>query len=332
LTNWINKPATLSNSGNIPCRKVFTGTLLELAREDRDIIVVTTDARGSVTLTDFAEQLPEQFIELGIAEQNAIGISAGLAASGKKVFVCGPASFYSSRNVEQTKIDLAYSENPVKVIGVSGGVSYGALGSTHHSLNDIAIMRTFPGMTVLLPCDNRQTERMTRALAGYGHPVYVRMGRGAVPDVYPDDQPPFTIGKANILLEGGDLSIIAAGETVFHALRAGLVLKEKGLNTRIIDMHTVKPLDEDTILKAARETGMIITVEEHHIAGGLGSAVAETVTAHVPVPVRMIGFPDEFAVHGRPMELFQHYGLDAEGIVRTALEMIKTKKPDTDGR
>ena len=324
--SWTKKTAKLNKTNTIPCRKVFTETLLSLARKDRDIIVVTTDARGSVTLNDFADQLPQQFIELGIAEQNAIGISAGLASSGKKVFVCGPACFYSSRNIEQTKLDLAYSQNPVKIIGVSGGVSYGALGSSHHSLNDIAVMRTFPGMTVILPCDNRQTERMTMELIHYDHPVYVRMGRGAVPDVYPNDDPPFKIGEANMLLEGNDLSIIATGETVYHAVEAGRILKDKGMHARILDMHTVKPLDETAVLVAAKETGRIITVEEHHIAGGLGSAVAEVIVRQNPVPVKMIGFPDEFAIHGKPLDLFHHYGLDKEGIVNAALEILSPRK------
>ncbi len=319
----------------LPCRKIFTDTLLEEARKNRDIIVVTTDARGSVTLTDFAEKLPEQFIELGIAEQNAIGVSAGLAASGKKVFACGPACFYSSRNVEQVKIDMAYSSNPVRIIGVSGGVSYGALGSSHHSLNDIAVMRTLPGMTVILPCDNRQTEKMTRALIHYDHPVYVRMGRGPVPEVYTGVEPRFEIGKANILMNGdgqGDLAIIAAGETVFHALEAGRILESMNIRARVIDMHTIKPLDRDTVLHAAESTSMIITVEEHHVGGGLGSAVAELLAETHPVPLKIIGFPDEFAIHGKSAELFHHYGLDARGIVDAAVKMTEKQKTGKNGK
>lgn len=316
----------------IPCRKVFTDTLLEEAKRDRNIIVVTTDARGSVTLNDFAETLPEQFIELGIAEQNAIGVSAGLASSGKKVFACGPACFYSSRNVDQVKIDMAYSGNPVRIIGVSGGVSYGALGSSHHSLNDIAIMRTLPGMTVILPCDNRQTKQMTRALVKYDHPVYVRMGRGPVPDVYTGNESHFEIGKANVLMEGRDITIIAAGECVFHALEAGRMLQGMKLHARVIDMHTVKPLDSKAVIDAAGETGLIVTVEEHYVAGGLGSAVAELVADRNPVPVKIIGFPDEFAVHGKSGDLFRHYGLNAEGIVKTILEMNKKHKSKKYGK
>jgi len=305
------------------CRHVFSETLLELAGKDRDIIAVTTDARGSVTLTGFAEKLPDQFVEVGIAEQNAIGISAGLAACGKKVFVCGPACFYSARDVEQIKLDVAYSGNNIRIIGVSGGVSYGALGGSHHSLNDIAVMRTFPGLTVILPCDNRQVRIMTEKLVDYDYPVFVRMGRAPVPPVYPGEDAPFEIGKGNMLMEGTDITLIGTGETVFHVLEAGKALRENGIGARVIDMHTVKPIDSDLILQAARETGRIITVEEHSVLGGLGSSVAEIVSQHHPVPIKIIGFPDEFVVHGSSPELFHHYGLKKENIIKTVKEMFK---------
>lgn len=305
----------------IACRKSFTDTLLELARTDKEIIAVTTDARGSVTLDSFAKELPGQFVECGIAEQNAVGISAGLAHSGKKVFVCGPACFYVTRSLEQIKVDLAYSQNNVKILGVSGGVAYGALGATHHSLHDIAVMRTFPGMNMVLPCDARQTKKLVRMLIDYPEPVYVRVGRAAVPDVYSDDNFEFEFGKANILLEGNDLTIIGAGETVYHAYQAGLMLREKGINARVIDMAFIKPYDKDAILKAAAETGRIITVEEHSRFGGLGSIVTEVIS-EAPVPVRIIGIPDENVVHGNSTEIFAHYGLDGNGIFRTALDFI----------
>ncbi|KPK85309.1 MAG: transketolase [Bacteroides sp. SM23_62_1] len=309
-----------------PCRQIFTETLLSLARNDRDIIAVTTDARGSVTLTGFADELPDQFIELGIAEQNALGIGAGLAASGKKVFVCGPACFYAARGVEQIKLDIAYTGNPVKIIGVSGGVSYGALGSSHHSLNDIAVMRSFPGLTVILPCDNYQTRIMTEKLVDYIHPVFVRMGRAPVPDVYESNNINFEIGRANILMDGEDIALIGTGETVYHVLEAGKALKQSGIHASVIDMHTVKPIDSDVVLKAARETGVIITVEEHSVLGGLGSSVSELVSQYQSVPVRILGFPDEWAAHGSPTELFHHYGLTKENIVKQAIKLLNEKK------
>jgi transketolase len=306
-----------------PCRQIFTETLLDLARKDRNIIAVTTDARGSVTLTDFADKLPEQFVELGIAEQNAISVGAGLVSCGKKVFVCGPACFYAARTVEQIKLDVAYTGNNVKIIGVSGGVSYGALGGSHHSLNDIAIMRTIPSLTVILPCDNYQTRLLTGLLVNYPYPAYVRMGRAPVPDVYKSEDVSFQIRKANILMEGSDITLIGTGETVFHVLEAGKALKESGIHARVIDMHTVKPIYSEIVLKAARDTGKIITVEEHSSLGGLGSSVAEIVSQSCPVPVKILGFPDEFTIQGSSPELFHHYGLTKENIVTTAIEMLK---------
>ena len=306
----------------IACRKSFTDTLLALAREDKDIVAVTTDARGSVTLGDFAKELPAQFVECGIAEQDAVGISAGLAHSGKKVFCCGPACFYVARSLEQVKVDMAYSGNPVKILGVSGGVAYGALGATHHSLHDIAVLRTFPGMNVVLPPDGRATEKLVKFLVDFPEPVYVRVGRAAVPDVYEDGNFTFEIGKANTLHEGKDMTIIGAGETVWHALQAAGQLEEKGVSARVLDLSWIKPFDREAVLKAARETGRIVTVEEHSRFGGLGALVAETVSEN-PVPVRILGIPDENVVHGSSPEIFHHYGLDAEGIVKAALDFVK---------
>lgn len=306
----------------IACRKSFTDTLLSLAHHDKDIIAVTTDARGSVTLIDFAEELPGQFVECGIAEQNAVGIAAGLAHSGKKVFVCGPACFYAARSLEQIKVDVAYSQNSVKILGVSGGVAYGALGSTHHSLHDIATLRTFPGMNIVLPSDARQTEKLVKLLVNYPEPVYIRVGRAAVPDVYENDDFDFVLGKANLLLDGSDLTIIGTGETVYHAYQAGLQLHKQGIKTRVLDMASIKPYDRGAILKAAKDTERIITVEEHSRFGGLGSLVTETLSES-PVPVRIIGIPDENAPHGNSSEIFAHYGLDTAGIVKAALDFVK---------
>jgi len=308
----------------IACRKSFTDTLLSMAREDKDIIAVTTDARGSVTLNEFADELPAQLVECGIAEQDAVGISAGLAHSGKKVFCCGPACFYVARSLEQVKVDLAYSQNPVTILGVSGGVAYGALGATHHSLHDIAVLRTFPGMNIVLPCDARQTARLVRTLVEFPEPCYVRVGRAAVPDVYEDEDFPFEMGKANMLADGSDLTIIGTGETVYHALQASRQLSEQGISARVLDMACIKPCDTDAIRRAAVDTGRIITVEEHSQYGGLGALVCETLSEQ-PVPVRILGIPDENVVHGTNKEIFHHYGLDAEGIVKAAIDFLNTK-------
>lgn len=302
----------------IACRKSFTDTLLALAKQDKDIIAVTTDARGSVTLGDFAKELPGQFVECGIAEQDAIGISAGLASCGKKVFCCGPACFYVARSLEQVKVDIAYSGNPVTVLGVSGGVAYGALGATHHSLHDIAVLRTFPGMNVILPCDARQTAKVVKMLVDQPAPTYVRVGRAAVPDVYENDDFEFRLGKANTLAEGDDLTVIAAGETVYHALQASRSLEKKGIHARVLDLSSIKPFDAEAVRKAAAETGRIITVEEHSIYGGLGALVAECLSEH-PVPVKILGIPDENVIHATSPEIFAYYGIDAAGIEKTAL-------------
>lgn len=305
----------------IPCRKAFSETILEEAARNRNIFVVTSDARGSVTLEKFAEELPGQFIEAGIAEQNAIGISAGIALCGNIVFVGGPACFYTARSLEQVKVDVAYTHANVKIIGVSGGLSYGALGSTHHSLHDIAVMRTFPKMQIYLPADRFQTEKLTRFLVNSPEPAYVRMGRDPVPDVYSPDHE-FKFDKAEILTNGNDISIIACGETIYHALEAANKLKNDGIHARVIDMHTIKPPDVEAVVSAARETGHIITVEEHSIYGGLGSMVAEITAQFCPVKIKIIGIPDENVINARPLELFEYYGLTAKHIAAEARKLI----------
>ena len=305
----------------IPCRQAITDTLLSEGRCNRNLFVVTSDARGSVTLTEFARELPEQFVEVGIAEQNAVGIGAGLALGGKNVFVCGPASFYSARSLEQIKVDVAYSQTHVKIIGVSGGVSYGALGATHHSLHDIAVMRTFPGLQVYLPSDRFQSAWLTRYLCRHPVSAYLRVGRNAVPDIY-DEQTEFEPGKAHILKRGSDVTIVATGETVYHALQAGRQLEQEGISATVIDMHTLKPFDEACIMEVARTTSCMVTVEEHSVFGGLGAAVAAVTAQHCPVRLKILGIPDEDVVHGSSPEVFEHYGLDSHGIVRQVLDLL----------
>ena len=306
----------------IACRKSFTDELLALAKQDKDIIAVTSDARGSVTLGDFAKELPGQFVECGIAEQDAVGISAGLAHSGKKVFACGPACFYVARSLEQVKVDMAYSQNPVTILGVSGGIAYGALGAPHHSLHDIAVLRTFPGMTIFIPADGQQTKMLVRQLVDYKLPAYVRVGRAAVPEVYPETKTDFEIGKAIQLHDGDDLTIIACGEPVWHALEAAKRLENDGIQARVIDMSlAIKPCDREAVINAARETGRIITVEEHSRYGGLGGMVAEIVAEEMQgTEMTILGIPDENAVHGTDKEIRHYYGLDADGIYDAAKE------------
>jgi transketolase len=312
-------------ANSIPNRKVICDTLLELAKEDRSITVLASDSRGSAAMAPFADAYPEQFVEVGIAEQNIVGIAAGLAHSGKKPFVTSPACFLSMRSIEQIKVDVAYSATNVKLVGISGGVSYGALGMSHHSVQDIAVARAIPGLSVILPADRHETRRMTEALVKHEGGVYVRIGRNPVEDAYDSDDYEFVIGKAVTMRDGTDITIIAAGETVRVALDAEAVLKKAGVSCRVINMHTIKPLDEEAILQAARETGHIITVEEHSIFGGLGAAVAEVVVQRQPVPMRIVGIPDEPAIAGTTAEVFRHYGISADHLKGLALEMLGSR-------
>ncbi|MEC0203948.1 transketolase C-terminal domain-containing protein [Paenibacillus lautus] len=309
-------------ANKIANRQVICDTLLELAQEDGSIMVLASDSRGSAAMASFASAYPDQFVEVGIAEQNIVGISAGLAHSGKKPFVTSPACFLSMRSIEQIKVDVAYSATNVKLVGISGGVSYGALGMSHHSVQDLAVMRAIPGIAVLLPADRHETKKMTEALVAYEGGAYIRIGRNPVEDVYESDDYEFQIGKAVTLRDGGDLTLIAAGETVKVAVDAAAALAEAGISARVINMHTIKPLDEEAILKAALETGRIITIEEHSIHGGLGAAVAEVVVQHHPVPMRIVGIPDEPAIAGKTAEVFRHYGISVEHISSLAQELL----------
>ncbi len=304
-------------------RQVICDTLMELAKDDKDIYVLTSDSRGSASMTNFANEYPKQFVEVGIAEQNLVGIAAGLATTGKKCFAASPACFLTMRSIEQVKVDVAYSNTNVKLIGISGGVSYGALGMSHHSLQDIAVMRAIPNMDIFLPADRFETEKLVRELVKYDKPAYIRIGRNPVDDVYESTDFDFQIGKANVMREGKDITIIATGETVKPAIEASDELKELGIKCRVLNMHTIKPLDEEAIIKAAKETGHIITVEEHSIYGGLGAAVSEVVVQNAPVPMKIVGIKDEAAITGTSKEIFNYYGLSKENLVKLAKELIE---------
>jgi transketolase len=276
-------------------------------------------------MAEFVRQLPDQFVETGIAEQNLVGIAAGMAASGLKPYVTSPACFLSMRSIEQVKVDVAYSHQPVRLIGISGGLSYGALGMSHHSLQDLAVMRAIPGIQVVLPADRHETKKLIEAVQHTRDPIYIRIGRNPVPDVYPDDHYPFVIGNAVCLHDGTDVTVIATGETVRGALDAALELGAEGISCRVLNLHTIKPLDEPAILAAAADTGAIVTVEEHSVHGGLGAAVAELLIQNLPVPMRILGVPDEPAVPGTSAEVFRHYGLDADGIKRAVHTLLERK-------
>ena len=305
--------------------EVFAATLLELAREDSDLLVVTSDSRGSAKLASFAKAAPGQIVEVGIAEQNLVGVAAGLAAAGKKVFAVSPACFLTARSLEQIKNDLCYSDRPVKAVGISAGVSYGALGTTHHSLHDYAALRAIHNITIVAPADNYETREAVRAAAGFPKPVYMRFGKKRMPQL-PRVEPGFALGKASLVRDGEDLSFVACGEAVAPAYEAAESLAARGLQCRVLSMHTVKPLDEAAVLKAATETRGLITVEEHSVNGGLGEACASLLLQRgISIPFKIIGIPDEHTVNGSQDEIFKHYGIDAHGL-ESAARTISTKR------
>ena len=306
----------------IPNRQAICNVLMEKAKEDKDIMVLCSDSRGSASLAPFAEAFPDQFVETGIAEQNLVSISAGLAKCEKKPFAASPACFLSTRSYEQAKIDVAYSNTNVTLIGISGGISYGALGMSHHSAQDIAAMSAIPNMRVYLPSDRHQTKYLIEALLQDEKPAYVRVGRNAVEDIYTEEDCPFQMDKANVLTEGKDIAIIACGEMVRPALDAAKILEEKGVHATVVDMYCVKPLDTETLLKAVEGVSAVITVEEHAPFGGLGSMVSQVVGAKCPKEVINMALPDAPVITGTSKEVFDYYGLNADGIAEKALELM----------
>ena len=304
-------------------RAVMCEVLKEAAARDRDVVVLCSDSRGSASLTSFAEQFPDQFVEVGIAEQNLVSIAAGLASCGKKAFAASPASFLSTRSYEQCKVDCAYSGTNVKLVGISGGVSYGALGMTHHSAQDIAAMSAIPGMRVYLPSDRHQTRKLFEALLQDDQTAYIRLGRNPVEDVYEEGHVPFEMNRATVLCEGTEVLLVGCGEMVKPIQDAARLLNDAGISTGALDMYCVKPLDTEGLLRAAAGKKLIVTAEEHAPFGGLGSMVAQAICANAPRRVLCLALPDEPVITGTSSEVFAHYGLTGMGIaqtVRNALE------------
>lgn len=307
-------------------RQVICQVLCEEAKKDRDIVVLCSDSRGSASLAPFAKEYPNQFVETGIAEQDLVGIAAGLARSGKKSFAASPACFLSTRSLEQAKVDVAYSNTNVKLIGISGGISYGALGMSHHSAQDIAGMASIPNMRVYLPSDRHQTACLVKALLKDEKPAYIRVGRNAVEDVYEKGKVSFVMDRANVLNrqeQGADVLIVACGEMVRPSLDAVSCLAEEGIRAEVIDMYCVKPLDTSTLLKEAGKARAVVTVEEHSPFGGLGSMVSQAVAGHCPKKVINLSLPDSPVVSGTSREVFDYYGLNAAGITAAAKEALE---------
>lgn len=310
-------------ANTIPNRQAICDTLLARAAQDKDIVVLCSDSRGSASLSRFADTFPDQFVEVGIAEQDLVSIAAGLARCGKKAFAASPACFLSTRSYEQAKVDCAYSNTNVTLIGISGGVSYGALGMSHHSAQDIAAMSALPNMRVYLPSDRFQTAKLVEALLGDEKPAYLRVGRNAVEDVYTEDACPFAMDKATWLREGEDVAIIACGEMVRPALDAAEALAAEGITATVLDMYCVKPLDKEAVLRAAQKAKAVLTVEEHAPYGGLGSMVAQVVAENCPRKVKNLTLPDAPVITGTSKEVFAYYGLDAAGIAAAARELVR---------
>lgn len=302
--------------------EVFAETLQEIAAANRDLLVVTSDSRGSGKLKPFGEALPSQIVEVGIAEQNLVGVSAGLAAAGKKVFAVSPGCFLTARSLEQIKNDVCYSDVPVAVVGISAGVSYGALGSTHHSLHDFAALRAIANITILAPGDNRETRAAVRWAANHAGPVYLRFGKAAMYDLS-DTPAPEDPRQATVLRGGNDVALIGTGETVIHCLLAAAELEQDGIEARVLSIPCLKPLDTEAVVAAGRECDALVTAEEHSVHGGLGEACAATLLkAGVAPAFRIVALPDEDTYTGSQADIFNHYGITMEGIVQRAREAL----------
>jgi transketolase len=313
------EPGTESGKANL---EVFSETLMSLAKDDRNVLAVTSDSRGSGKLAPFAAAYPDQIVEVGIAEQNLVGISAGLASTGKIVYAVSPACFLTARALEQIKNDVCYSDHPVKLVGISAGVSYGALGSTHHSTHDLAVLRAINNIVIIVPADNFETAEAIKAAAKMSHPVYLRFGKRPMYHLH-NPRTKFEVGKSITIRQGSDITFIATGETVYHALMAAKLLEKQELSCRVISMHTVKPLDTEAVLQAASDTKSIVTVEEHCVHGGLGEACAAVLMqAGISIPFKIVGLPDEYTVTGSQQEIFNHYGINAQGLAKTAGRLL----------
>ncbi len=307
----------------IPNRKIICDVLMKKAKQDETVTVLCSDSRGSASMTPFFEAFPEQAVEIGIAEQNLVSIAAGMAKCGKKPYAASPACFLSTRSYEQAKVDVAYSNTNVKLIGISGGISYGALGMSHHSLQDIAAMAAIPNMRVYLPSDRFQTEKLVEALLEDHKPAYIRVGRNPVEDVYTEECCPFQMDRATTVKEGKDLLIVACGEMVHPAAQAAEILEKEGISVAVLDMYCLKPFDTETLRSVAEECRAVISVEEHAPFGGLGSMVSQVIAKYAPKKVWNMTLPDEPVVTGTSQEVFDYYGLNAQGIAEKGREILK---------
>ncbi len=320
----LNKKLFHDDVEQIPTRNGYGDALVELGKNDKRVVVLTGDLAESTRAHLFRAAFPERFVECGVAEQNMMGVAAGLALSGKIPFVSSYAVFVPGRNWDQLRVSVCYTNANVKVAGAHAGISVGPDGATHQALEDIAITRVLPNLTVVVPCDYLETKKATVALAKMVGPAYFRFAREKTP-VITVEKTPFKIGKANILREGKDVTIAACGPLVYEALVAAELLAEDGIQAEVINCHTIKPFDELTLVKSIKKTGCCVTVEEHQITGGLAGAVSETLGRHAPVPIESVGMPNSFGESGEPDELLTKYGMKAPDIFQAAIKAVSRK-------
>lgn len=311
-------------TGNKDTRSGFGAGLLEAGRRNKDVVALCADLTGSVKMDSFAQEFPERMIQCGIAEADMIGIAAGLALSGKVAFAGSFAAFSTGRVYDQIRQAVAYSNTNVKIAGSHAGITLGEDGATHQILEDLGLMKMLPNMVVLNPCDYNQTKAATIAAAEYNGPVYIRFGRPKVPVFIPEDMP-FEIGKAIVLNEGSDVSLMATGHLVWEALQAAEMLEKEGIKAEVLDIHTIKPLDSEAILRSAKKTDCVVSCEEHQYNGGLGESIAQLLVRNNPMPMEFVGIDDKFGESGKPEELMVKYGLKAVNIAEAAKKAISRK-------
>lgn len=311
----------MTNDEKLTANAVIADTLDKATATDSDLLVVTCDSRGSAGLVPFTNAHPDRTVEMGIAEQNAVTVAAGLAHEGKHPFVFSPAAFLAMRSIEQVKVDVAFNKNNVKLIGISGGNSYTWLGNTHHSLNDVAITRAIPDLEVYQPCDKYQVKALFNYLLKSNKPAYVRIGKRKLDNVYHEDFE-FIPGKATIIKPGKDICLISTGETLYFTLKAAEKLASDGIDVEVVDLGSIKPIDTEMIGKLAQEFDQIVTIEEHDVINGIGAAVASEVAKYGHAKLNSLGFPDKPAIQGTQDEVFHYYGLDAEGIEKSVRKIL----------
>ena len=315
----------LKTFGNKDTRSGFGAGLSQLGKENENVVALCADLTGSLKMDAFAKDHPERFIQVGIAEANMMGIAAGLTIGGKIPFTGTFANFSTGRVYDQIRQSIAYSGKNVKICASHAGLTLGEDGATHQILEDIGLMKMLPGMTVIVPCDYNQTKAATKMIAGYEGPVYLRFGRPKWPNFTKEDGSDFVIGKAQILAEGTDVTIVACGHLVWKSIEAAKQLEAEGISVEVINLHTIKPFDEAAIIKSLKKTGCVVTAEEHNVIGGMGDVVAQAAAKHYPVPVEFIGTQDTFGESGTPNQLLTKYGLDAVNIVAAAKKVISRK-------